>query len=58
MIAEAVWNLLFPPKCILCGRVLEKEELDLCRSCRAAAPVCPESGGKLAFLDSWPGVWF
>lgn len=58
MIAEAVWNLLFPPKYILCGRVLEKEELDLCRSCRAEAPVCPQSGGKLSFLDSWTAVWY
>ena len=58
MIVQAVWNLLFPPKCILCGRVLEKAELDLCRSCRVEAPVCPQGGGKLSFLDSWTAVWY
>ena len=34
-------SLLFPDKCILCGRVLERDELDLCRTCRVEAPECP-----------------
>ena len=31
-------GVLFPPKCVLCGKVLGKEELDLCRTCREEAP--------------------
>lgn len=58
MIADAVWNLLFPPKCILCGAVLQKDELDLCRSCRVDSPECPQSRVKLSFLDSWAAVWY
>ena len=27
-------GVLFPPKCVLCGKVLGKEALDLCRTCR------------------------
>ena len=27
-------GVLFPPKCVLCGKILGKEELDLCRTCR------------------------
>ena len=23
-------DLLFPPKCVLCGRLLDREETDLC----------------------------
>ena len=34
-------GVLFPPKCVLCGKVLGKEELDLCRTCREAAPEYP-----------------
>ena len=31
-------GVLFPPKCVLCGEILGESELDLCRTCRAAAP--------------------
>lgn len=50
-------DLLFPPKCVLCGRVLEKEETDLCKKCRIDAPACPVSRAKLSFLDSWIAIW-
>ena len=32
-------ELLFPPKCILCGGLLKREETDLCRQCRLEAPL-------------------
>lgn len=53
-----ILDLLFPPKCILCGRVLEKSELDLCHKCRIDGPECPVSRTKLPFLDSWVAVWY
>lgn len=53
-----ILDLLFPHKCILCGKVLEKEELDLCRSCRTDSPECPVTKAKLPFLDSWVAVWY
>ena len=49
--------LLFPPKCVLCKRVLSKDETDLCKNCRVNAPVCPVSNNKLSFLDSWLAIW-
>ena len=49
--------LLFPPKCVLCGKVLESNELDLCRKCRVDAPECTAKGTKLPFVDSWLAVW-
>ena len=49
--------LLFPPKCILCKKVLGKDETDLCADCRVNAPVCPVSNNKLSFLDSWLAIW-
>ena len=51
-------NLLFPPKCILCARVLEKNETDLCRSCRVDSPVCAGRHKNFSFLDSWAAVWY
>ena len=51
-------TLLFPPKCVLCGKLLEENETDLCHSCRTDSPECPVSKNKLPFLDSWVAVWY
>ena len=51
-------NFLFPPKCILCGKLLEKEEMDLCHACRVEAPAYPSGKRKLQFLDSFAAVWY
>lgn len=52
-----VAELLFPPKCILCGALLERGEVDLCAKCRIHGPDCPISKRKLPFLDSWLSLW-
>lgn len=49
---------LFPDKCILCQRVLECEETDLCRSCRVNAPQCPVSRIKYPHIDQWTALWY
>ncbi len=52
-------RILFPPKCVFCGRLLQEEETDLCHACRVEAEECPVSRQrKLPFLDSWLGVWY
>ena len=51
-------GLLFPPKCVLCGTLLEKEETDLCGRCRVEAPEFPCGKRKLQFLDSFTAVWY
>ena len=53
-----ILSILFPPKCILCGEILEKEELDLCKTCRIEAPLYPNRKSKLQFLDSFAAVWY
>lgn len=50
-------EMLFPRKCVLCGTLLEKNELDLCTQCRVHGPECPVKRTKLPFLDSWLAVW-
>ena len=56
-LTNRVIALVFPPKCVLCKKVLEKDETDLCHSCRIHGPDCPVSRGKLSFLDSWVAIW-
>ena len=51
-------DILFPPKCLLCRRILADDELDLCHSCRIHGPECPNSQKKLPFIDSWAAVWY
>ncbi len=58
MIRDAILRLLFPPKCILCGKLLGDEETDLCRSCRTDSPECHKNNLTFSFLDSWAAVWY
>ena len=51
-------HFLFPEKCILCGKVLERGEMDLCHTCRVEAPECPVRKQKRSFLDSWVAIWY
>ena len=48
----------FPPKCVLCGKLLNDEEMDLCHTCRVEAPYYPGTKSKLQFLDSFTAVWY
>lgn len=58
MIFETISNVLFPPKCVLCGELLDKHETDICRSCRVESSECHSGREKLSFLDSWAAVWY
>ena len=58
MLVNRILNLLFPPKCVLCGKVLEKDETDLCRACRIDSPECAGNHKNFSFLDSWVAVWY
>ena len=51
-------SVLFPEKCILCGKLLEDEALDLCPDCRVNAPECPVSKIKFPFIDQWTALWY
>ena len=55
---DLIGRLLYPPKCVLCGTLLEKDETDLCHGCRSEAPFWEKNRKKLQFLDSWTAVWY
>jgi ComF family protein len=50
-------HLLFPEKCVLCGQILEKGQMDLCGNCRIDQPECAVSREKYPYLDSWIALW-
>ena len=51
-------DLLFPPKCILCRKVLDLGEVDLCHECRTNGSEHPDGKLKLSFIDSWSALWY
>ena len=51
-------RLIYPPKCLLCERLLGKYELDLCRNCRIHGPEQPAAKNKHPYLDSWLALWY
>lgn len=53
-----VLDVVFPPACILCGKVLESGEQDLCRKCRMDAPEFRKGKSTPQFLDSFTAVWY
>lgn len=50
--------LLFPPKCVLCGEILEPKVLDLCHDCRGKAPVVEHCREKHRFISEWTALWY
>lgn len=58
MIIQKLLEFLFPPKCVLCRSILEKEETDLCRRCRSDAPKFGKRREKLRFVKDCTAVWY
>lgn len=57
-LAALISDWLFPPKCVLCRKVLCSGEIDLCGDCRGEASLFSQGNLKLQFLDSFAAVWY
>ncbi len=53
-----ILQLIFPPKCILCNRLLTKNETDLCTHCRIHTPEFAYSKNKIPFVAGWTALWY
>ena len=51
-------RLLFPPKCVLCRKVLDENETDLCHDCRSHTQECSKRTKKLPYLAGWTALWY
>ena len=51
-------ELLFPSKCVLCRKLLKKEETDLCGCCRRETGEFLNRKTRIPFLDSFTAVWY
>lgn len=57
-ILHQISSLLFPPKCVLCQNLLEKDETDLCRTCRTEISDFEKAKRSIPFLESWTALWY
>ena len=57
-VLEFFLDLLFPPKCILCSRLLQHQETDLCKTCRLEAPTCSGRKKSITFVMDWTAVYY
>ena len=51
-------SLLFPPKCVLCGTLLENGEIDLSADCRKTDSAYQNQKIHIPFRDSFTAVWY
>lgn len=55
---DGLIRLLFPPKCVLCKKLLNPNETDLCHSCWEQAPVFSKEKINFSFVARWTAVWY
>ena len=51
-------DLLYPPKCVFCGRLLRENETDLCEGCRTGLPTVNESVKRGSFYTGCCCVYY
>ena len=56
--ASGLMQMFYPPKCILCGRLLSKEETDLCHTCRENVPEFAKGKFNISFVARWTALWY
>ena len=55
---SSISALLFPPKCVLCRKLLSEGERDLCSQCRRETENCDSANVKLPHLAQWISLWY
>ena len=51
-------GIFFPPRCILCRKLLKDGEEDLCEGCMTGTPCFTRRKSRPQFLDSFAAVWY
>ncbi len=51
-------RMIFPPKCVLCQRLLNKEETDLCHDCRTNTESFSRGKNTIPFVAHWTALWY
>lgn len=57
-IRNPITHLLFPDKCLLCGKLLDRSETHLCHSCREDVPEALRLKQRIPFLSGAFALWY
>ena len=55
---SSILHILYPPKCVLCRKILSKNETDLCTQCRKEAQKFIKSKRNIPFVAGWTALWY
>lgn len=58
MLKDRILDICFPAKCLLCQRVLSRDETDLCHNCRKDTEEYPKPKHKISFVAGWTAMWY
>lgn len=58
MLKDHLYQIFFPPRCVLCEKPLLEEENDLCRSCRSDTEEFTKAKRKISFVAGWTALWY
>ena len=53
-----IMTYLFPPKCVICRKILSENETDICHPCRLEAPEFLRAKKSIPFVAEWTAVWY
>lgn len=51
-------ELIYPPKCVLCQRILDPNVTDLCHPCRRNTPEFTCGKRNIPFVAQWTALWY
>lgn len=55
---QGLLAVLLPPKCVLCGTLLSRQETDLCHKCRVETRAFQNSRKRIPFVAHWTALWY
>ncbi len=58
MIFQWLLDLFFPSKCILCKKLLSRQQTDLCHACRTETDEFKKSNFNISFVAGWTSMWY
>lgn len=53
-----MFRLIFPCKCVLCHRLLTKDQTDFCHHCRQNTETFKKSKHNIPFVAHWTALWY
>lgn len=58
-LGQRILDLIYPPKCVFCGKLLNRHQREICDDCRKTLPICTEKIHRSAtFQGITAALWY